>query len=156
MSAADLWTCPDCGHRFVTRKAWHSCSNYPLEHHFRGREPHVRDIFERFLAVIRACGPVEVIPQKTRIAIQAQVRFAGCVVRKRWLLANLWLTRRVEHPALRRVEAFGPRSFGHQFRLDTPDDIDPAFRGFVAEAYAVGLREHLADRRERRGGGEPT
>jgi hypothetical protein len=31
-----LWTCPKCGHRFVTRNMWHSCSDYSLESHFEG------------------------------------------------------------------------------------------------------------------------
>lgn len=139
----DLWTCPECGHRFVTRNMWHSCSNYPLEYHFEGREPRVRLIFDRFLEVIETCGRVEVIPQKTRIAIQARVRFAGCVVRNKWLLADLWLTRRVSHARLQRVDKFGHRSYGHRFRLDAPTDIDADFKALVKEAYSVGLREHL-------------
>ncbi len=134
---------PEVRTSFVTKHMWHSCSNYPLAYHFEGRLPQVRLTFDRFLEVVENCGPVEVIPQKTRIAIQAKVRFAGCVVRKRWLLANLWLTRRVSHPKLQRVEEFGPRSYGHQFRLDSPDDIDGALEEFVQESYAVGLREHL-------------
>lgn len=125
---------------------WHSCSNYPLEHHFAKATPAVRATFDRFLAVIEAHGPVEVIPQKTRIAIQAQVRFAGCVVRRRWLLASLWMTRPVQHPRLRRTEQFGPGSYGHQFRLDAPEDIDDAIAAFVAEAFSVGLRGHLRSR----------
>ena len=139
----ELWTCPECGHRFVTRNMWHSCSNYPLEHHFEGSSPIVRQTFDRFVNVIESVGPVAVIPQKTRIAIQVKVRFAGCVVRKRWLLANLWLTRRVDHPTLRRTTEFGPESFGHQFRLDSPDDIDQSFQDLVRESYRVGLREHI-------------
>jgi len=138
-----LWTYPECGHRFVTKNMWHSCSNYPLAYHFEGRLRQVRLTFDRFLEVVENCGPVEVIPQKTRIAIQAEVRFAGCIVRKRWLLANLWLTRRVSHPKLQRVEEYGPRSYGHRFRLDSPDDIDGALAELVQESYAVGLREHL-------------
>jgi len=109
----------------------------------------VREIFDRYLEVIEECGPVTVIPQKTRIAIQAKVRFAGCVVRKKWLLANLWLTLRAEHPRLRRVEKYGPGSFGHQFRLDSPADIDGQFRKLVRESYSVGLREHLQTKRLR-------
>ena len=139
----ELWTCPECGHRFVTRNMWHSCSNYPLDAHFAGTLPSVRDTFDRFIELIQEHGPIEIIPQKTRIAIQAKVRFAGCVVRKRWLLANLWLTRRIDHPALQRVEEFGPESYGHQFRLDSPDDIDGVLCDFIRESYAVGLREHL-------------
>ncbi len=141
--ADELWTCPECGHRFVTKNMWHSCSNYSLEYHFEKSEPHVRKIFDCYLEAIESCGPVEVIPQKTRIAIMAKVRFAGCVVRRKWLLANLWLTREVHHRTLQRTEKFGLRSYGLQFRLDSPDDIDDEFRSYIKEAYSVGLREHL-------------
>ena len=84
-----LWTCPKCGHRFVTRNIWHSCSNYSLEGHFVGKEPAVREVFNKLLGLIEQCGPVTVIPQhKTRIAIQARVRFAGGVARKNWFDAG--------------------------------------------------------------------
>lgn len=139
----ELWTCPECGHRFVTKNPWHSCSNYSLEHHFSRAAPEVRKTFDRFLACVETAGPVVVIPQKTRIAIQAKVRFAGCIVRRRWLLAHLWLTRVADHPRLRRTERFGPASFGHQFRLERPDHVDVALEALIAEAYRVGLREHL-------------
>jgi hypothetical protein len=141
-----LWTCPRCGHRFVTRNLWHSCSRYPLAHHFAGMDPLVRQLYNRFLRVLRDCGPVTVIPQKTRIAIMVRVRFAGAITHKHWLDASLWLTRRAEHPCLRRVEVFGPRSFGCQFRFAALDQIDAGFAALAAEAYAVGRQEHL-DRR---------
>ena len=139
----ELWTCPECGHRFVTRNMWHSCSNYSLDHHFSGVDTRVRETFDAFVRAIEANGEVTVIPQKTRIAIQAQVRFAGCMVRRRWLLAHLWLTRRVEHPRLTNTEKFGEHSYGHRFRLAHPSHVDGALRALIAEAYRVGLREHL-------------
>ncbi|MDH3222756.1 MAG: DUF5655 domain-containing protein [Gemmatimonadota bacterium] len=143
LAADELWTCPACGHRFVTKNMWHSCSNFTLESHFERCTPQVRATFDAFLAVVEACGEVVVIPQKTRIAIQAQVRFARCVVRRNWLLTHLWLTRRVLHPRLTRTEKFGDKSYGHHFRFDAPADIDADFSHLVAEAYRVGLREHL-------------
>jgi hypothetical protein len=138
-----LWTCPKCGHRFVTRNLWHSCTRYRLADHFKGKDPLVRQLFDRYLALVRECGPVTVIPQKTRIAIMVRVRFAGAVPRKRWLDAGLWLTRRAEHPCLRRIETYGPRSFGHHFRLAELADLDEEFAALIREAYAVGCQEHL-------------
>ena len=122
---------------------WHSCSNYPLEHHFATRQPAVRATFDRLLEVIALSGESEIIPQKTRIAIQAEVRFISCITRQKWLLANLWLTRRVDHPRVQRVDVLGSTTFIHQFRLDSPADIDAAFTEFVGESYSVGLRRHL-------------
>ncbi len=112
-----LWRCPKCGHRSVTRNLWHSCGRYRLADHFRGKPKALRDASDRFVALARACGPVTVYAQKTRIVIQGRVRFAGAVVHRSYLDAGLWLKRRVEHPALRRVESFGRLGYGYQFRL---------------------------------------
>src|SRR5687768_11173861 len=95
-----LWTCPRCGHRFVTRNLWHSCGRYSLEDHFIGKDSSVREVFDRLVALAEACGPVTVYAQKTRIVFQVQVRFVNVVTRRGWLDAGLWLTRRAEHPAL--------------------------------------------------------
>jgi hypothetical protein len=131
---------------------WHSCGRYSLDDHFAGKQRVVREVFDRLLALVRKCGPVTVIPQRTRIAIQARVRFAGGVARQRWFDAGLWLTRRAEHPQLRRVEIYGPKAYVHRFRLTHPDDLDKDFSALVREAYAVGCQEHLQDRaRAKRG-----
>ena len=53
-----LWTCPRCGHRFVTANIWHSCVNVDLDGHFAGKPPILRETFERFADLARACGPV--------------------------------------------------------------------------------------------------
>jgi hypothetical protein len=119
---------------------WHSCSNYALEHHFQST-------LDAFLDVTAFPDGVEVIPQKTLIAIQAEVRFAGCIVRKRWLLASLWLTRVVEHPRLRRTETFGPNSYGHQFQLNVPEDVDAGLRELIAEAYQAHHFDRSAETR---------
>ncbi len=50
--------------------------------------------FRRWVDIARSCGPVTVYAQKTRIVIQARVRFAGAVVRQQWLDAALWLNGR--------------------------------------------------------------
>lgn len=133
-----LWLCPKCGHRFVTRNMWHSCGHYELADHFRGRAPALRKTFDVLVSLARRCGPVTVYAQKTRIVIQARVRFAGVVVRQHWLDAGLGLKRRVEHPRLVRVEDLGRLGFGHHFHLTKPDDIDAAFGKLLTEAYRVG------------------
>lgn len=107
----------------------------------------MREVFDKLLALVRACGPATVIPQKTRIAIQARVRFAGGVARKNWFDAALWLTHKASHPTLQRIEKFGPHSYGLRFRLKRPEDLDEPFRRLVEEACAVGRQEHLQNPR---------
>jgi hypothetical protein len=145
-----LWTCPECGHRFVTRNLWHSCGRYRLDDHFRGKDPVVRDVFDRLVAALRSIGPLVVYAQKTRIVFQVRVRFAGAVTRKHALQAHLWLTRTATHPRLRRVEILLPNVHVHLFSFDAPDQIDDAFLRLARDAYAIGRQEHLRpDRRIR-------
>jgi hypothetical protein len=144
-----LWTCPRCGHQFVSRNLWHSCGRYDLDDHFRGKNPVLRQTFDRLVEITSACGPVTVYAQKTRIVLMVRVRFAGAVVRKHSLDWALWLTRRVEHPLLHRTEVFGPHSYGLQFRLSKPGDIDEQLEALICEAYKTGKQEHLLAKRSK-------
>lgn len=136
-SRQKLWTCPKCRHRFVTKNLWHSCVRVPLRAHFRGRAAALYSTYRAWAALARACGPVTIYAQKTRIVFQARVRFAGAVVRAGYLDAGLWLHRRVRHPRLSRTESFGALGYGLHFRLASPDDIDPALARLMHEAYDV-------------------
>ena len=139
MRSQPLWRCPRCGHRFVTRNLWHSCGRYPLARHFAGKRPSLRAAFRRLVAIARACGPVTVYAQKTRIVVQARVRFLGAVVRGEWLDAGLWLHRRVKHPRIHRIEDFGRLGYGVHFRLVGPADIDTRMVKLIREAYARAM-----------------
>jgi hypothetical protein len=138
-----LWTCPKCGHRFVTSNAFHSCARYEIADHFRRVSPVVRRLFRRLRAIVRTAGPVTVYAQKTRIVFQARVRFGGCVTHEEWLDAGLWLARRATHRTLLRIDQPIPGCFVHTFRLRALTDLDAALAKLVKEAYAVGRREHL-------------
>jgi hypothetical protein len=139
-----LWVCPRCARTFANRNQSHACAPLgDLERHFARSEPHVRDTFDRALAVVEATGPVAVLPEKTRIALHARMSFAAFVPRRRWLDGHLVLARRVESPRFTHVEVYSPRNILHAFRLAGPDEVDDEFSAWLAEAYAVGRQEHL-------------
>jgi len=77
-----LWTCPKCGHQFVTPNMWHSCTTISLDEAFSQSTPIMREAFDRYVELIARCGPVTVIAQKTRIVVMGRVRFPGAVVRR--------------------------------------------------------------------------
>ena len=141
--AAPLWTCERCGRTFANRNQSHACGRWSLESHFDGKPPVVREIYERFLAMLERSGPVTVLPEKTRIAFHVRMSFAQLTVRHRWVLGHFVLAQRVEDPLFTRVETFSPRNHTHAFRLDSPEQVE-ALEPFAREAYAVGRQEHLA------------
>lgn len=141
-----LWQCPKCGERFVTRNMWHSCGRYSLESLFAGCEPHVFQIFQKFAKMVRACGPVKIIPQKTRICFQVRVRFVGAIPRKSYLLASFFFRRKHNHPRFLKIESPYPRAHVHQIRLNSEEELDGDFERWIREAYAVGEQKGLEKR----------
>jgi hypothetical protein len=139
-----MWRCPTCGQTFVSRNLPHSCQIVGLDEHFARSEPNVRATFDALLAAARELGPVSVNPTKSRISLQARMRFAAVErPRRRHLNAHLVLTRPLESPRFTRVEFLAPYYFVHRLRLESPGDIDAELRLWLAEAYQVGLQRHL-------------
>ena len=138
MRERPLWKCPECGHRFVTANIWHSCGRYRIDDHFAGKEPAVREIFDRLGEVVRSFGPVNMYAQKTSIVFQVRVRFARAMPKKRWLDGHFWLKRRADHPRLTKVEHLLRQDWIHWFRITEPAQIDARLVKLLRESYEIG------------------
>lgn len=125
----------------MTKNLWHSCGNFPLADHFKGKSDGLREAFDAYVEAARLNGPVTVYAQKTRIVLQGRVRFAGASVRKEWLDATMWLKREATHPLLVRTEDFGGLGYGLHFRLTKKEDVDAALIELLREAYAIGQQD---------------
>ena len=99
--------------------------------------------FWRLLELAGRNGPVTVVPEKTRVALQVRMSFAAFGLRRRWVDGHVVLARRLEHPRFRRVESFSPRNHVHHFRLARLDEVDDEVAAWLAEAYQVGEQRHL-------------
>ncbi|HKD17660.1 MAG TPA: DUF5655 domain-containing protein [Thermoanaerobaculia bacterium] len=139
-----LWRCAKCGRRFANRNQSHfCCSRRPLASHFAGKPAAVRSLFDRVRKAVESCGPATVLSEKTRIAFHARMSFMAVMVRSNGLRGHFVFATVHAHPRFVRVETISPRNHVHHFRLAGPEDVDAAFRSWVAEAYAVGKQEHL-------------
>jgi hypothetical protein len=145
-----LWWCPKCGRRFANGNQSHSCGRYDLESHFAGKPAKLRAIFDAVLLVVRRCGPVTVLPQKTRIAFQIRMSFAQATFRARWMDGHVVLGRRLEHPRFRRIDTISPQNHVHHFRLTAASEVDVEVEAWLREAYSIGEQKHLG--RVERGG----
>jgi Domain of unknown function (DUF5655) len=138
-----MWACPRCGRAFASRNQTHTCALLgDLDRHFAQASPAVRAAFDRVLAVVSGFGPVTVLPEKTRIALQVRMSFAAFMPRRRWLGGHLVLARRIDSPCFLRVDTYSPRNVVHAFRLTSPADVDGEFVAWLAEAYQVGAQQH--------------
>ena len=139
-----LWTCPSCTRTFANRNQTHTCAPLgDLDAMFTGCDGLVRATFDRILSVVSECGPVTVLPEKTRIALHVRMSFAAFTPRRHWLTGHLVLARPAPHPRIHKIETYSPHNVLHALRLTTPSDIDEALSSLLTEAYAVGAQYHL-------------
>ncbi|MGI5132634.1 DUF5655 domain-containing protein [Pseudonocardia sp. CA-107938] len=138
-----MWTCPSCARTFAAAGPVHTCRPLgDLDAHFARSEPQVRAAFDEVVAAVRALGPVEVLPQTSRIALHVRMSFAAFTVRRRWLDGHVVLGERVEHPRFTRIEEFSRHNVLHAFRLHGPAEVDADVRSWLAAAYRIGRQEH--------------
>jgi hypothetical protein len=142
-SKLPLWQCPKCKRKFANRNQSHFCGKHRLESHFEGKPAELRAIYDAVLKAIRTCGPVKVLPEKTRIAFQVRMSFAQLTTRSKWVDGHVVLARRLEQPRFRKVETISPRNHVHHFRLSSAAEVDEQVQSWFAEAYTVGEQKHL-------------
>ena len=121
-----------------------SHTEWTVHDHLRGRDPTVIRLYERFVELVDACGPVEPSVAKTAITFKGSRRgFAGAKPKNQWLDGYLDLQRELKDPRIRRASPYTRRLFVHQFRVTALDQLDEEFSGWLREAYEVGQGGHL-------------
>ena len=93
----------------------------------------MRRLFRQFTAFVRRCGPVTVIPQKSRVVFLRRVRFISVYPRRDHFVAGIVLTERRRHPRLIRVERFG-RAHVHSLRLGSAEEFDAGLLALIRES----------------------
>ena len=136
-----LWTCPNCGRRFVTANLWHSCYVGTLDDFFADHQ-HLRPIFDAYVRFVEDIGPFTVEVVRTRISFATRARFAGVVrLRRDGLVAGFWLKRSVSSERFIRVEHIERDDWVYQLLLRSEADLDDELRGWLEEAYLVGQQQ---------------
>jgi hypothetical protein len=130
-----LWKCPRCGAKLLTRNLSHSCGDFSVAKFLRGKSVLGRDLYQRFVALIRGCGPYDVAPAKTRVAFLAQVRFASVNrIGADTIDVHFVLPRALRSHRFRRVDHLG-KVHVHHLRLSRPGDFDDQLRGWLRRSY---------------------
>ena len=140
---APLWPCPECGRVFANRNQPHACARHELASHLRGKPAAIRALYDEFVRHTRACGPVMVLPEKTRIAFQVRMSFAAVRLTQTGLAGHLVLAQRTPHRHFVRIDTISRRNHVHHFKLERPEELDAEFDRLLREAYAVGEQRHL-------------
>ena len=141
---ADLWICPRCGARLVSRNLWHSCGTFSLEDLFAKATLAALQLARKYVALLHTLGDVQVIPRQTRLVSVARVRFAGLEPRKGGFLANFALQRWLDNARIVKTIDYGPRWRVHYVLVQAENDLDNDLRAWLQESHdTVGMQSDL-------------
>jgi len=93
--------------------------------------------------MVKACGSVTVLPEKSRIAVHVRMSFMVVSVQQTGLRGHFVLASVCPHPRFLRIQTFSPKNHLHEFRVSKLSDLDATFASWVSQAYEVGCQRHL-------------
>jgi hypothetical protein len=138
------WVCPKCGRRFARVGQGHVCEIWTPQDHLEGKPESSIRLYEKFVALVAACGPFEYIVTKTGIGFRGPRRaFAGATPTNKGLRGYMDITHAVDDPRFTRVNPYTKRLFVHGFLITGEAQLDAQFARWICEAYAVGQGDHL-------------
>lgn len=100
------------------------------------------------MAALERAGEFRFHPQKTRIAFISRMTFGGVALARDWADLGLILPEPLDTPRNRKLELYGPSSWGHSIRLHQPAEVDEQVHTWLADALRRGDQETLDSSRE--------
>ncbi|MBY0522045.1 MAG: hypothetical protein K2R98_01520 [Gemmataceae bacterium] len=108
---------------------------YRVDDHLVGKDPSVREVYNRVLSVLRDIGPVAEEAKKTSVHLVRTSAPAGVEMRKGYLLLNLKSDHRVTGPRVAKAERVSARRYHFKVKLRRPDEVDTELEGWLRHAY---------------------
>ncbi len=116
--------------------------------HLVGKTDHAIAIYQAIVEGLEACGEFRIHAQKTRIAFITRMTFGGVSLARNWVDLSFILPVPVDDPRIRKLDLFGPTSWGMVVRLTRLEEVDGAVRGWLCEAWRRGNQETLDPKAE--------
>ena len=141
----ELWSCPECGAKFVTADQWHSCGEATLGDWTDPLGPRGAALYNQFEQMVAACGEYHVAPAKTRIAFMGRVRFATITsLSERGMTWSFALPHRLESDRIDRVEEVVAGWYVHWVKVVDAVQLDAEVQKWIDESYRLmGMQERL-------------
>jgi len=144
----EMWTCPECGQRFLHENQYHSCNDRTVESFFEGKSNDVIELFRYFVEEYQKIGGFVLHPAKSRIAFAAKIRF-GYIARVGKDYIDIALTfnkaYRDNFCFYRIGEVPGGKIFQHYIRLKYKNDVNNEVKMYMQMALRLGNKQSITE-----------
>ena len=112
-------------------------NEFSVKSHFEGKDPVVRQVYDRVLKAAGKFGSVTEDPKKTSIHLVNKTAFAGVATRKSAIVLTIKSDRKIPSPRIHKSEQTSARRFHHEVRLNLPAEVDSELVKWLKEAYEL-------------------
>jgi hypothetical protein len=110
---------------------------FTVKSHFEGKDPAVRQIYDRLLKAVEKFGPVTEEAKKTSIHLVNNTAFAGVATRKSAMVLTIKSDRKLPSPRIHKSEQTSAKRFHHEVKLTSPAEVDSELVKWLKDAYAL-------------------
>lgn len=100
--------------------------------------PQVATLYDRFVNMLQALGPVTILPTQSRVDFQRRIIFASTWFAADEMRVQLLLPQRVDDPRMIRIEVYEQNKIAHTLVVRSVEDFDARFSTWLQEAYILG------------------
>ncbi len=130
-----MWSCPKCKREFQKQNQAHSCTVYPLEKHFAGKEK-TKELFNDLKAkIIKNIGPVKIESLPCCIHFVSTYTFGACWAMKAGIRIDLRVNRKIKPKCKFKVNHMSTNRYLYYFDIFDKKEIDPELLGWIKESY---------------------
>ena len=112
-------------------------SGFTIKSHFEGKDPAVRQIYDRLLKAAGKFGPVVEEPKKTSIHLVNKTAFAGVATRKSAIVLTIKSDRSLKNRRIHKSEQTSKNRFHHEVKLKSPAEVDAELIEWLNSAYML-------------------
>jgi len=112
-------------------------NRFTVASHFEGKDPAVRQIYDRLLKAAGKFGPVAEEPKKTSIHLVNRTAFAGVATQKRAIVLTIKSDRKLSSSRIHKSEQTSANRFHHEVKLTAPAEVDAELVKWLKDAYAL-------------------
>jgi len=137
-SSKALWTCPNCKRKFRKKNQAHSCKEYPIGNHFKGKEKVARPLFDHLKEKIKEdIGDFKVVSLQCCIHLETSsaFTFAGVYALRDRIRIFFTLDHELKNPRIDKFTKMSKNCYLYSIDIKGTNEIDEELLSWLSLAY---------------------
>ncbi len=131
-----LWKCPKCNREFEKKNQVHSCTVYPIEKHFKGKEEVARPLFEELKETInKNIGEFKIESLPCCIHFVSTYTFAAVYALRNKIRIHFTLNHKLESPRIDKFSQMSANRYLYSIDIEDKKGFDKELIKWLKEAY---------------------